>query len=216
VLGVLQQIYQFCTSYGGLVWLALASDLSIAIAYFAIPVTMAIVLSQRKDDIPYPWLWTLFVIFIVACGLTHVVHVWSAFTGAEYLGAQVITGLITAAASVGTAIAFALVLPQIKNLSSPRQQRALLEQMVAARTGEKDRLILEINHRVGNQLQIMSSLVRIERRRTDNNETLAALNRIAAELERMNERHRSHSTVDYLGRDVVDDPGPATEPPASS
>jgi hypothetical protein len=71
---------------------------------------MAIVLSQRKD-FPYPWLWTLFLIFIVACGLTHVVHVWSAYTGAEYLGAQVITGLITAAASVGTAIAFAVVLP---------------------------------------------------------------------------------------------------------
>jgi two-component sensor histidine kinase len=87
--------------------------------------------------------------------------------------------------------------------------------MVAARTAEKDRLILEVNHRVGNQLQIMSSFVRIETRRTDNNETLAALNRIAAELERMNERHRSHSTVDYLGRDVVDDPNPATEPPAS-
>jgi hypothetical protein len=77
---------------------------------FAITVTMAIVLSQRKD-FPYPWLWTLFLIFIVACGLTHVVHVWSAYTGAEYLGAQVITGLITAAASVGTAIAFAVVLP---------------------------------------------------------------------------------------------------------
>ena len=96
-----QQIYQFCTSYGGLIWLALASDLSVALAYFALPVTMAVVLRQRKDDIPYPWLWTLFVIFIVACGLTHIVHVWSAFTGAEYLGAQVIIGLVTAAASVG-------------------------------------------------------------------------------------------------------------------
>jgi hypothetical protein len=211
---VLQQIYQFCTSYGGLVWLALASDLSIAMAYFAIPLTMAIVLRQRKDDIPYPWLWTLFVIFIIACGFTHVVHVWSAFTGTEYLGTQVIAGLVTAAASVGTAIAFALVLPQIKNLSSPGQQRALLEQMVAARTAEKDRLILEINHRVGNQLQIMSSLVRIEKRGTDNSDTLAALNRIAAELERMNERHRTHSVVDYLGRDVVEDPRPDTEPAA--
>ena len=209
-----QQIYQFFTSYAGLIWLALASDLSIALAYFAIPVTMALVLSQRKEDIPYPWLWTLFVTFIVACGLTHVVHVWSAFTGVEYLGAQVIIGLITAAASVGTAIAFAFILPQIKNLPSPRQQRALLEEMVATRTAEKDRLIREINHRVGNQLQVMSSLVRIEKQRADNDNTLTALDRIAAELEQMNERHRAYSTVDYLGPGVADDPSPATAPGA--
>jgi hypothetical protein len=30
-------------SYIGLIWLALASDMAIAIAYFAIPVTMAVV-----------------------------------------------------------------------------------------------------------------------------------------------------------------------------
>lgn len=207
-----QQIYQFCTSYGGLIWLALASDLSIALAYFAIPITMALVVSQRKDDIPYPWLWTLFVTFIVACGLTHVVHVLSAFTGAEYLGAQVIIGLVTAAASVGTAIAFAFILPQIKNLPSPRQQRAQLEQIVVIRTAEKDRLIREINHRIGNQLQIMSSLVRIEKQRADNDDTLAALDRIAAELERMNERHRTYSAGDYLGSHVSDDASSKTAP----
>src|SRR4051794_37946536 len=87
---VFQEIYQFCTSYGGMVWLILASDFSIAFAYFAIPIVMAVVLRHRKNDIPYPWLWILFVTFIIACGLTHVVHVWSAFTGIEYLGAQVV------------------------------------------------------------------------------------------------------------------------------
>lgn len=40
---MLQQLYQFCMSYIGLIWLALASDMAIAIAYFAIPVTMAVV-----------------------------------------------------------------------------------------------------------------------------------------------------------------------------
>jgi hypothetical protein len=213
---VLQQIYQFCTSYGGLVWLSIASDFAIALAYFALPVTMAVVLSHRKDDIPYPWLWTLFVTFIVACGLTHVVHIWSAYTGVEYLGAQVIIGVITAAASVGTAIAFAFILPQIKNLPSPRQQRALLEQMVSARTTEKDRLIREINHRVGNQLQIMNSLVRIELQRTEKDETIAALTRIAAELQSMNDRHHANSSTDYLGPEVVNDPPPLIAPAGKS
>lgn len=81
---------------------------------------------------------------------------------------------------------------------------------MVVRTAEKDRPIREINHRVGNHLQIMSSLLRIERQRTDNEQTLATLDRITAELERMNRRHQAHSAVDYLGPDVADDPKPAT------
>lgn len=65
---MLNQLIELCTSRTGLYWLILGSDLSIALAYFAIPLTMAIVLRNRRDDILYPWLWTLFVTFIVACG----------------------------------------------------------------------------------------------------------------------------------------------------
>ena len=74
-------------------------------------------------------------------------------------------GIVTAIASVGFAIAFAMILPQIKMLPSPRQQRAQLEQAVRERTVEKDKLIREINHRIGNnELQILSSIVNVERR----------------------------------------------------
>jgi hypothetical protein len=209
---VFQQIYQLCTSYRGLVWLMLAADLLIALAYIAIPVTMAVVLSHRRDDIPYPWLWTLFVAFIIACGMPHLVHAWSLFTGIEYLAAHVVIGLVTAMASVGTAIAFAFVLPQIKNLPSPRQQLAILEKEVAYRTKEKDRLIREINHRKGNQLQILSSLLRLERKAADNDKTSAMLDRMTAEVERMSERHRALSTVDHLGPDhLFDNAIPATQ-----
>ncbi|MBX9774195.1 MAG: hypothetical protein K2Y71_07245 [Xanthobacteraceae bacterium] len=188
-----------------MLWLAALSDLAIALAYFAIPLTMAVVLRHRKDDIPYPWLWTLFVVFIVACGLTHVGHLWSTLSGAQYLAAQVIIGLITALASVGTAIAFAFVLPQIKNLPSPKRQRLLLEEMVTMRTAEKDRLIREINHRVGNQLQIMGALVRLERNRTENPEAVRILDRLNSELMKLEERHHAHSKVDYLGPKVQQD-----------
>jgi hypothetical protein len=209
---VFQQLYQFCTSYGGLVWLMLASDLWIALAYFAIPVIMAVVLRHRRDDIPCPWLWTLFVTFIIACGMTHLAHAWSFLTGIEYLAAPVVLGLVTATASVGTAIAFAFVLPQIKHLPSPRQQRAVLEKEVAYRTKEKDRLIREINHRTGNQLQILGSLLRLERKAADNDKTLASLDRLADEVERMSERHRALSTVDHLEPDhLFENVVPATQ-----
>src|SRR5579862_5917316 len=108
---MLDPLIAFCTSTGGLIWLLIASDLSIALAYFAIPVVMAVVLRERREDIPYPWLWTLFVTFIVACGLTHTVHLASAYMGVEYLRLQTIVEILTALASVGTAVAFAVAAP---------------------------------------------------------------------------------------------------------
>jgi hypothetical protein len=195
---MLDPLIAFCTSAGGLFWLVLSSDVSIAIAYFAIPVTMAVVLRQRRNDIPYPWLWTLFVLFIVACGLTHLTHAFSAASGTDYLWLQAAINVFCAATSVGTAIAFAFILPQIKLLPSPAQQRAALEKLVSQRTTEKDQLIREINHRVGNQLQIVSSLISIESRKTGNGEALGILGRLKTELDKMAHEHRERSKMDYL------------------
>jgi hypothetical protein len=103
---MLQQLIEICTSPTGLYWLLLGSDISIAVAYFAIPITMAVVLRHRRDDIPYPWLWTLFVTFIVACGLTHAAHVLSAAAGPEHVWLLAAVNLFCAVASVGTAGAF--------------------------------------------------------------------------------------------------------------
>ena len=195
---MLDPLIQLCTSATGLFWLVLGSDLSIAVAYFAIPVTMAVVLRERGQDIPYPWLWTLFVLFIVACGLTHMAHVLSAATGVDYLWLQAAMNVFCAVTSVGTAVAFALILPQIKMLPSPAQQRAALAKVVSQRTSEKDQLIREINHRVGNQLQIISSLISLESRKTDNDEALDILGRLKTELDKMAHEHRERSKVDYL------------------
>jgi hypothetical protein len=174
------------------------SDSAIALSYFAIPITMAIVLRHRRDDIPYPWLWSLFVAFIVACGLTHVVHVWSAFSGNDNIGVYVTIAAMTAFASTGTAVAYAAVLPQIKDIPSPRAQRASLEELVAKRTAEKDRLIREINHRVGNHLKIVSSLIRIERRTAQTQEADSILARLEDEVTKLNNLHHEHSMGDFL------------------
>ena len=100
--------------------------------------------------------------------------------------------------SVGTAIAFAFILPQIKMLPSPAQQRVALAKLVSQRTSEKDQLIREINHRVGNQLQIISSLLSLESRKTENDEALDILSRLKTELDKMAQVHRERSKVDYL------------------
>lgn len=195
---MIQRIIEFCSSDTTMFWLVVGSDLAIASAYFAIPITMAIVLRHRRADIPYPWLWLLFVVFIVACGMTHIVHVLSAFAGAEYLRLHAAITAFTALASVGTALAFAYIIPQIKDLPSPLQQRAELERLVTERTKQKDALIREINHRIGNQLQIISSLVHVEQRRSDNPDCLAALDRIKGVLKTMSDEHSRMSMRDYL------------------
>jgi hypothetical protein len=210
---MLNQFIELCTSSSGLFWLVLGSDLSIAVAYFAIPITMAVVLRDRKDDIPYPWLWTLFVTFIVACGLTHSAHVLSAASGADYLEVHAGIGLFCALTSVGTAIAFVFIIPQIKLLPSPKQQRAELEKLVVQRTSEKDRLIREINHRVGNQLQIIQSMVSVESRRAETEEALGVLSRLNGELDKMAHEHVQRSQGDYLGYGIGANDGSIT--PAS-
>jgi type VI protein secretion system component VasK len=191
---MLDPLIAFCTSTGGLVWLLIASDLSIALACFAVPV----VLRERREDVPYPWLWTLFVIFIVACGLTHSVHVASAYMGVEYLRLQTILEIITALATLGAAIAFGIVLPRIKPLPSPRQQRQELMRLVAERTKEKDRLIREINHRVGNQIQVLKSMVSVETRKATAPEATAILDRLQEQLNVMAAQHIERSQADYL------------------
>ena len=198
VHAMLEKLLELCTSSTGLYWLVLGSDLSIAAAYFAIPITMAIVLRDRKDDIPYPWLWLLFVTFIVACGLTHMAHVWSALAGGSYLKIHAGVGAVCALVSVGTAVAFAFIIPEIKQLPSPKQQQIKLEKMVAERTGEKDQLIREINHRIGNQLQIIQSMISVESRRSGNSDVLQVLGRLASELDKMAGEHLQYSQADYL------------------
>src|SRR3954467_12808208 len=115
---MLRELINLCTSTTALFRIVVICDLSIAAAYFAIPVTMALVMRHRREDIVYPWLWGLFVAFIMACGLTHLAHVWSATLPSGYLELIASVELACAVTSVATAIAFGFVLPEIKLLPS--------------------------------------------------------------------------------------------------
>lgn len=194
---MLRELIDACLSSPWMTTVLIGKDIAIALAYFAIPAAMLWVFKDREQDLPYPWLWILFMAFIVACGLTHVAHAWSMIAGLEYLLAHVAIGLVTAAVSVGTAIAFINILPEIRNLPSPGKQKAELERLVAIRTREKDALIKEINHRVGNQLQTVSSMISIETRRAKDQSSLELLARLKTEVDRMNNDHANASQKDY-------------------
>jgi PAS domain S-box-containing protein len=100
----------------GLVRLHVISDLLIAIAYFSIPFTLLDFVRRRKD-LPFNWMFICFGIFIVACGLTHVMEIWTLWKPYYWL-----SGLIkatTAFASVPTAILLIQLVPKALQIPGP-------------------------------------------------------------------------------------------------
>lgn len=109
------------------------SDALIAAAYFSIPIALAYFVRKRRD-LPFNWIFMLFGIFIVACGSTHVMDIWTIWQPYYWL-AGAVKG-VTAAASVPTAIALVLLIPRALAMPSTSELRAAkpaLEQEVEVR-----------------------------------------------------------------------------------
>ena len=172
-----------CGAMSPLGKVSLLSDFGIAIAYFAIPVALLIVRRRRGIDLPYPWLFAMFAAFIVACGLTHLVHAlqmpWTTF---EHTLAEATAKALCALLSIGTAAALIAIMPTALRLISPRERQEELESEIKKRTAENRHLVREMNHRLGNQMQVMTSLVRIERRRAREASQIKLLGRIEGTL----------------------------------
>ena len=81
----------------GILWMHVIADLLIAMAYFAIPFVL-IHIARRRRDLPFTGMLWCFGIFIVACGLTHLMDVWNVWNTDYWL--EGIIKLITKAASV--------------------------------------------------------------------------------------------------------------------
>jgi hypothetical protein len=180
----LTEYFALCGAMSPIGQLVLAGDLSIALAYFAIPIGLLVVMRKRLDDIPYPWMFALFAAFIVTCGLTHLVHALQMpYTTFEHTRLEAVVKTVCAVLSVGTAAALIAIMPRALRMASPRERRLELERQVAERTRENVELLREINHRLGNQLQVMGAVVRIELRRTSAPGERSLLKRIGAVVE---------------------------------
>src|SRR6476469_2935994 len=101
-----------------LVWLHVASDSIIALAYFSIPITLVYFISKRQD-LPFDWIFGLFGAFIVACGITHIFEIWTLWHPTYWLSG--IMKAITALISFATAILLVDLMPQALALPSPAQ-----------------------------------------------------------------------------------------------
>ena len=130
-----------------LVWLHLASDALIALAYYSIPITLWYFVEKRKD-LPFNWIFLLFAAFIIACGTTHIMAVWTLWHPTYWLSGFI--KAVTAAISLFTAVQLVPLVPQALALPSPAQLESANKELQA-----------QINERLKaeDQLRLLESVV---------------------------------------------------------
>jgi signal transduction histidine kinase len=160
-----------------IVWLHVGSDALITLAYYSIPVGLVYFVRKRRD-LPFNWMFIMFGAFILACGTTHIMEVWTIWHGTYRLAG--IIKLITAGLSLSTAVALVPLMPKALALPSParlaaanrelekeargreeaeeeqrrafQQLRELAARMQTAREEERARVAREIHDELGQAL----------------------------------------------------------------
>ncbi len=123
----------------GLVWLHVISDSLITLAYYSIP-AMLVYFVTKKRDVPFHWIFLMFGAFILACGTTHAMEVWTLWYPAYW-----ISGLVkafTAMISVATALVLFPLIPRALQLRTPAELEAanlaLQEEIAERRRAEAE------------------------------------------------------------------------------
>jgi signal transduction histidine kinase len=120
----------FCLKWTpDLVGLHVVSDAVIALAYFSIPFSL-LWFVRRRHDLAFSWVFVMFGAFILLCGTTHVLAIWTLWYPDYY--AEGAVKAATAMVSLATAAALLPIMPRALALRSPAQ----LESEVAHRTAE--------------------------------------------------------------------------------
>jgi diguanylate cyclase (GGDEF)-like protein/PAS domain S-box-containing protein len=145
----------------------IGADAITAAAYYTIPLLLLKLVRARKD-LQFSWIFVLFSIFIMACGATHIMSLWTLWFP-DYLAAGLIK-VLTAIVSVSTAIALWWHLPKAIALPGPAQWAEVhqnLKQQVEERSKAEAELrranallhteLLE-RHRTAAQLQLAASV----------------------------------------------------------
>ncbi len=119
-----------------ILWMNVAADAIIALSYMSIPLSL-IVFVRRRSDLRFNWLFWLFAAFILLCGFTHIVEIWT--TWHPNYGFQGLLKMATGLVSLGTAAAMWPLLPlalRVPSFAAHNDLTLKLKLEVAARTEE--------------------------------------------------------------------------------
>jgi PAS domain S-box-containing protein len=121
-----------------ILWLHVISDMLITGSYYCIPLIL-IYFARKRQDLPFHWMFLMFGAFILGCGTTHLMEVWTVWH-ANYLLSGTVKAL-TAVLSVATAALLIPLVPRVLEMPS----QADLQQVNAEikRAGRKFRNLLE-------------------------------------------------------------------------
>jgi signal transduction histidine kinase len=161
-----------------LVLLHAVSDAAIAAAFVSISVTLAYLVRGARPDIPFGWMILAFGGFIIACGVTHAMEVWTLWRANYWFSGGI--KLFTAAVSVITAIALPPLVPRIQalvradSLARDRELRLAEERAVRAEietaraeaeeaNRAKDQFLATISHELRNPLSPILAWARMLR-----------------------------------------------------
>ena len=160
-----------------LLWLHVASDFLTGAAYWAIPPALLfLVVAARRElraegdargGLPYEWMFVAFGLFIVACGTTHFMAVWTVWEPRYWLSGSV--KAVTAVASLATAVALPPLVPRalalLRSAHQSESRRLELEEANAElarlndRLREADRLRAQLFANVSHELRTPLGLI---------------------------------------------------------
>lgn len=117
-----------------LVRLHVVADLLIGVSYVAISSLLALLVYKARRDIPFQSMFLAFGLFIVSCGATHFMEVWTVWRPYYWLagGVKLFTAGVSLAAAVGLPSLIPKVLAMIASARLSEERRQRLETANAA------------------------------------------------------------------------------------
>ena len=152
-------------------WLYILSDMVIWFSYFMIPITLGYFIYTRKaDPLPFRSVGILFILFILGCGLTHLIDAaifwWPAYRFSAFIR------FLTAGVSLATVFALIRIAPAVTQLKSP----TVLEKLVEQRTRELTALNETLQKEIAQRIQIEKKLTALNQQMEEKNNGLQEVN----------------------------------------
>lgn len=142
-----------------LLWTHIVADTLIALSYFSIPLAL-VALVRRRRDLGFGWMFWCFAIFILACGMTHVMGIVTLFQ--PLYGLEALLKLVTAGASLATAALLWLRLPALVRLPSAEKLKEANGEL-AAMVAQRDAALAELNAAVAQREKVEAALLQAQK-----------------------------------------------------